>query len=410
MQDSASSRTGSSLTAAVGLVTALLLHAGQVLAQAALPVEAEAPVWLEVPVGKGTTLNITSLEVGPSGALWIATGHGVYRLVDGEFRLFSAANGLPSNQVLALGSTWRRMIVATRTGVVWFDDLAPPNEMRAMAIVGPENPVNSLTYDPSGSINDVHFGVVFAGPGERPRWKGIKLDKEGRPQLMPGELATIESPYRNIVPGPLIGAERKRLLLCQVRSGRWHRCRDGAEIGAPLDDQPVAFLHVQRGEGGDSQFLILTHDRLGIWEKANQEIKWLAVGVSDGPRSLSRARTPGQVWLTHANELRLIDTLNLAVVRRLNLPEDAYVKDIAEQPNGHLWVATLDSRLLFTNLAGNPARHIKTVQSPLSPNAGVYGSFEFDGDLRPVTESLVSESGDIIITSCRFPWLRADLH
>lgn len=179
------------------------------------------------------TQEVNDLAIGPSGALWVATNGGLSRLTEGRFRHFTRANRLPHEQVFALEATPHGVLVATRGGLAWIDDLAPPDEM------SPRTVETGFVQSLIEHVASDTYWYLLTEP-ESAAVHRVTLDSDGEPQDVE-PVASFDRRVRAILPG------MGDVAFSQTASRRWYSYRRAFREGAGHRGRPARrAVHLKR--------------------------------------------------------------------------------------------------------------------------------------------------------------------
>lgn len=288
--------------------------------------------------------EIQDLTIGPSSALWVATNRGLSRLSDGKFRHFTRKNGLPHDQVFVVIPTARGVFAGTKDGLVWFDDLAPSEDIFPVLIEGTQGAVTSI-FKHAG---DILF--LISPPYHNSQIGRLTLHPNGLPAKAPSITYPTNTRIRRLLPGS------ESWVFCQVPNRQWKQCQ------LPKEHENISEIILQEAsilspldvEQFGQATLVLTKDQLLRQNRSGQfqPLPNLSDGDNtDGFLSLNRDGTG--VWLRNKENLWLLNPVNGKQLLHLKLPSGVKAKVIAEEPNGRLWLGTENRGLLMSDIDKN---------------------------------------------------------
>ncbi|MCP4345878.1 MAG: hypothetical protein GY795_10180 [Desulfobacterales bacterium] len=323
------------------------------------------PAWMKISVSGefGPISNeIQDLAIGPSGSLWVATNRGLSRLSGGKFRHFTRKNGMPHDQVFTVISGKRGVFAGTKGGLVWFDDLAPSKEISPEIVKGIKGAVTSIFE----CEND--FVFLISPQYENSRIGILTLNPDRRPPEILLRIYKTNTKIRRLLP-----VSRNRLY-CQVPDRKW--------IQVELPENPESLVNVTLGNISDlslvdvvsigNEKLILTEDKL-LRQTGSQSPQPLPVpddkDNTDG--FLAHNRDGTGIWFGKKNNLWLLNSLTGEKLRYFKLPQGVATKNIAEEPNGRLWVGTENNGLFMSGSSSWSIVSIPSKKTTSIPSEGL---------------------------------------
>lgn len=272
---------------------------------------------------------VRQILLGPYGGVWIAADKGLIRMGEGELRAIGRRQGLPSEQILGLASTPAGVAVATRAGLVFFDDAAPDAE-------------NKATLLSEGVIPSVVFAAdrlwfLHTLPGQDTKLASCGLQPNGRP-LLPCK--THQGPTR----ARRLLANQDRLLVLDI-SQRWSLYDVQSDIIRPAPEFLQADVLATAGP------FSLTLG--GLVQQVGAEartVKIEGVEFKDSIGSIALSRDGNRLWLLQGNRLHRLDRAQDGSLRRsetVSVPTGA-ARAVAEDDLGRLWLGT-DGGLLMAD-------------------------------------------------------------
>lgn len=317
--------------AAAGLIVALAL--------AARPAHAE---WWSFPLG--TFVEVKAIRADRAGMIWVATPHGAMRYDGLEWRTFTTADGLVSDDVTCIledrtGALW----FGTSSGLSRFDGTSWTTYSTAQGLVS--NHIWNLIEDRQGDI----WVATSLGAS--------RFDGTGWTTHQPGVWIFVMHEDRN---GAIWLGSRGAGLI-RLEAGTWSYITVENTPDALITNNVLAIGEDREGglwvsSGVYTQGFRLSRLFKGAWTTPIADL-------GDGAVSSILPGRDGKLWITTFNEgLRSFDGEHWRTYTRADgLAGEAYTCCLAEDRSGALWVG---------DLSGWVNRFDKGSWKPLAPPPG----------------------------------------